>query len=67
VLNFEHSRLTSRLFNGRQVRKTLTFSKDPTLNRAPAVWEDRHYNLIRPHNSLRQPTQGDAPGRWPLD
>jgi hypothetical protein len=53
----ERSHLTSRLFNGRQVRKTLAFSKQIDLYRASAVWEDIYYNLIRPHKSLRQPVQ----------
>lgn len=50
----ERSHLTSRLFNGRQVRKTLAFSKHIDLYRASAVWEDAYYNLVRPHKSLRQ-------------
>jgi hypothetical protein len=50
----ERSQLTSRLFNGRQVRKTLAFSKRLDLYRASAVWEDAYYNLVRPHKSLRQ-------------
>jgi hypothetical protein len=55
----ERSHLTSRLFNGRQVRKTLAFSKHIDLYRASAVWEDMYYNLVRPHKSLRQPVQQD--------
>lgn len=49
----ERSNLTSRLFNGRQVRKTLAFSKDIDCHRAAATWEDLYYNLIKPHKSLR--------------
>jgi len=49
----ERSNLTSRLFNGRQVRKTLAFSKDIDCHRASATWEDLYYNLIKPHKSLR--------------
>ena len=49
----ERSNLTSRMFNGRQVRKTLAFSKDLQAYRASATWEDSYYNLIRPHKSLR--------------
>lgn len=60
----ERSQLTSRLFNGRQVRKTLAFSKDVQAYRASAVWEDSYYNLIRPHKSLRLPVQDDASRRW---
>ena len=58
----ERNNLTSRLFNARQVRKTLAFSKDPDLNRAAALWEDSYYNLVRPHKSLRIPDQ-DGPNR----
>jgi hypothetical protein len=60
----ERSHLTSRLFNGRQVRKTLAFSKDLALHRAAAAWEDSYYNLIRPHKSLRRRAQGDPQRRW---
>jgi len=49
----ERSNLTSRLFNGRQVRKTLAFSKDIDCYRAAATWEDNYYNLVKPHKSLR--------------
>jgi len=49
----ERSNLTSRLFNGRQTRKTLAFSKDLACCRAAATWEDGYYNLIKPHKSLR--------------
>ena len=57
----ERSNLTSRLFNGRQVRKTLAFSKDIELYRAAAAWEDSYYNLIRPHKSLRLPVRDGSP------
>ena len=50
----ERSNLTSRMFNGRQVRKTLAFSKHIDYYRAATVWEDAYYNLIRPHKSLAQ-------------
>jgi hypothetical protein len=60
----ERSNLTSRLFNGRQVRKTLAFSKDVQAYRASATWEDSYYNLIRPHKSLRQPIQDGLPQKW---
>jgi hypothetical protein len=60
----ERSHLTSRVFNGRQVRKTLAFSKTTEMNRAAAMWEDSYYNLVRPHKSLRVPVV-DAPWqRW---
>jgi hypothetical protein len=49
----ERSQLTSRLFNGRQVRKTLAFSKAVACYRAAATWEDMYYNLVKPHKSLR--------------
>jgi len=60
----ERSNLTSRLFNGRQVRKTLAFSKEIQAYRASAVWEDCYYNLICPHKSLRLPVRDDARRKW---
>lgn len=57
----ERSNLTSRLFNGRQVRKTLAFSKDVAAYRAAAAWEDGYYNLVRPHKSLRLPAADGSP------
>jgi hypothetical protein len=62
----ERSNLTSRLFNGRQVRKTLAFSKDIQAYRNSAIWEDSYYNLVRPHKSLRLPVQDDLPQKWSL-
>jgi len=56
----ERSHLTSRMFNGRQVRKTLAFSKSVGHYLASAEWEDTYYNLVRPHKSLRQPVQEDC-------
>ncbi len=62
----ERSNLTSRLFNGRQVRKTLAFSKNVEYHRAAATWEDLYYNFVKPHKSLRLPVS-DIPGRkWKL-
>jgi hypothetical protein len=58
----ERSNLTSRLFNGRQTRKTLAFSKDLACGRAAATWEDSYYNLVKPHKSLRLSVV-DIPGR----
>ena len=60
----ERSNLTSRLFNGRQVRKTLAFSKDIEAYRAAAAWEDSYYNLVRPHKSLRLPVRDGLPRKW---
>jgi hypothetical protein len=60
----ERSNLTSRLFNGRQVRKTLAFSKDIQAYWNSAVWEDSYYNLVRPHKSLRLPVQDGLPHKW---
>jgi hypothetical protein len=60
----ERSNLTSRLFNSRQVRKTLGFSKDINCYRTAATWEDGYYNLIKPHKSLRLRVH-DIPGhKW---
>jgi hypothetical protein len=60
----ERSNLTSRLFNGRQVRKTLAFSKEIEAYRAAATWEDCYYNLVRPHKTLRLPTADSSPQKW---
>lgn len=60
----ERSNLTNRLFNGRQERKTLAFSKDVAAYRAAAAWEDGYYNLIRPHKSLRLPVVDGSPQKW---
>jgi hypothetical protein len=60
----ERSNLTSRLFNGRQVRKTLAFSKEVGAYKAAAVWEDSYYNLVRPHKSLRLPVSEAVPHKW---
>ena len=60
----ERSHLTSRLFNGRQVRKTLAFSKNLADYRAAAVWEDSYYNLVRPHKSLRLPRPDAHLQKW---
>ena len=60
----ERSNLTSRLFNGRQVRKTLAFSKEVAAYKAAADWEDCYYNLVRPHKSLRLPVANASPRKW---
>jgi hypothetical protein len=60
----ERSNLTSRLFNGRQVRKTLAFSKEVAAYKAAADWEDCYYNLVRPHKSLRLPAANASPRKW---
>ena len=60
----ERSNLTSRLFNGRQVRKTLAFSKDIDCYRAAATWEDMYYNLAKPHKSLRLRVYGISGRKW---
>jgi hypothetical protein len=56
--------MDSRLFNSRQVRKTLAFSKDIEAYQAAATWEDSYYNLVRPHNSLRLFVQDDPSRKW---
>ena len=58
----ERTHLTMRLFNGRLVRRTLGFSKDLTMYRASAAWEDAIYNLARPLKTLRLEVH-DVPGR----
>ncbi len=60
----ERSNLTSRLFNSRQVRKSLAFSKDIEAYRAAAVWQDCYYNLVQPHKSLRVAVHDGSPRKW---
>jgi hypothetical protein len=60
----ERNHLTSRLFNARQVRKTLAFSKKVDDYRASAAWQDCCYNLVRPHKSLRLPIREALPRKW---
>ena len=60
----ERSQLTSRLFNGRRVRKTLAFSKELSAYQVTARWEDSYYNLVRLHKSLRLPICGAWPKKW---
>lgn len=60
----ERSNLTSRLFNGRQVRKTLAFSKNVDCYRAAATWEDTYYNLAKPHKSLRLRVHDVPDRKW---
>jgi hypothetical protein len=60
----ERSNLTSRLFNGRQVCKTLAFSKEIQAYRDAATWEDSYYNLIRSHKSLRLPVREGLLQKW---
>lgn len=61
----ERSNLTSRMFNGRQVRKTLAFSKELGNHRASALWEDAYYNLVKYHKSLRMPLGSSSSGhKW---
>ena len=60
----ERSNLTSRLFNGRQVRKTLAFPKDIHGYRAAATWEDSYYNLVKPHKSLSQRVDDVPVRKW---
>jgi hypothetical protein len=49
----ERTNLTSRLMNGRLVRKTLGFSKRLDMLRAACIWEDMVYNWVRPLKTLR--------------
>lgn len=60
----ERSNLTSRLFNARQTRKTLAFSKNLQFYQAAATWEDCYYNLGRKHKSLRLPLEDALPQKW---
>jgi hypothetical protein len=60
----ERTHLTSRLMNGRLVRKTLGFSKRLTMLRAACSWEDVVYNLTRPVKTLRTDTAQPDQRRW---
>ena len=60
----ERSHLTSQLFNTRQTRWTLAFSKDIDMYQAAVVWEDGYYNLVKPRKSLRVPISGEAGQKW---
>lgn len=60
----ERTNLTSRLMNGRLVRKTLGFSKVLTMLEASCVWEDVIYNLTRAVKSLRLEVMPQTKRRW---
>lgn len=59
----ERTHLTSRLMNGRLVRKTLGYSKQRAMLEAASIWEDVVYNLTRSVKPLR--CEIHSPGkRW---
>jgi len=60
----ERTNLTSRLMNGRLVRKTLGFSKALTMLEASCVWEDVVYNLTRSVKTLRIEVMPQTKCRW---
>lgn len=60
----ERTNLTSRLMNGRLVRKTLGFSKALTMLEASCVWEDVVYNLTRSVKTLRVEAMPQTNRRW---
>lgn len=60
----ERTNLTSRLMNGRLVRKTLGFSKELTMLEASCAWEDVVYNLTRPVKTLRIEVVPQTERRW---
>ena len=60
----ERSNMTSRLMNGRLVRKTLGFSKTLTMLQASCVWEDIVYNLTRSVKTLRVEVMPQTLRRW---
>lgn len=60
----ERTNLTSRLMNGRLVRKTLGFSKELTMLEASCVWEDVVYNLTRSVKTLRLEVMPQTKQRW---
>jgi len=59
----ERTNLTSRQMNGRLVRKTLSYSKQPEMLDAACAWEDWVYNLTRPVKTL-QVAVNDGQRRW---
>ena len=60
----ERTNLTSRMMNGRLVRKTLGFSKELTMLQASCVWEDVVYNLTRSVKTLRVEVMPQTQRRW---
>ena len=60
----ERTNLTSRLMNGRLVRKTLGFSKQFEMLGAACVWEDVVYNLTRSVKTLRLEVLPPIDRRW---
>jgi hypothetical protein len=60
----ERTNLTSRLMNGRLVRKTLGFSKALTMLETSCVWEDVVYNLTRSVKALRLEVMPPTQRRW---
>ena len=60
----ERTHLTMRHFNGRLVRKGLGFSKELSMHRAAAAFEDAVYNLVRPVKTLRQKADEGSERRW---
>jgi len=60
----ERTNLTSRLMNGRLVRKTLGFSKQLEMLSASCVWEDMVYNFTRPVKTLRLEVFPQTDHRW---
>lgn len=60
----ERTNLTSRLMNGRLVRKTLGFSKRLAMLRAACSWEDVVYNLTRHVKTLRTDAAQPDQHRW---
>ena len=62
----ERRHRTSRLFHGRQVRKTLAFSKEPEIYRAGAIGEDADSNLVRSPKRFHVPApEGFGPRGQP--
>jgi hypothetical protein len=64
----ERTHLTMRQMNGRLIRKGLGFSKELSMHRAAAGWEDAVYNLARPNRGVRidltGPLNGQPGRRW---
>ena len=59
----ERTHLTMRQMNGRLARKGLGFSKELSMHRAAASWDDAIHNLTRPQKGLRIDLTGPLNGR----
>ncbi len=64
TVHIERTHLTMRQCNNRLVRKSLGFSKELSMHRHCAAWEDIVYNLIKPLKTLRIPAPNMSGRKW---